>query len=169
MTLLRASEEIINQLKSLVQQFNNNEYSKPVDLLSSNSIGKHVRHIVEFYECLLKGLPTGLINYDARERNLRIETDVEYTIQILSSIEAVFSNLKEDQLLKLEVSYAENSTAQVETSLYRELSYNIEHAVHHFAVIQIALKQGFEQIQLPKNFGIAYSTVKFQESQKCAQ
>jgi hypothetical protein len=55
----------------------------------------------------------------------------------------------------------------VNTSIERELIYNIEHAIHHMAIIQIAVKHYFKYIDLNKNFGIAYATIKHHE--KCAQ
>jgi len=36
-------------------------------------ISGHMRHIIEFYECFLDGLPAGRIDYDARKRDQSIE------------------------------------------------------------------------------------------------
>jgi hypothetical protein len=168
MALLKTSVDIIQQLKDLLVQLDQSQYTRPVDLLSSNTIGKHVRHIVEFYECLLKGVFNGVIDYDARERNLSLETDIDFTKNTLDKLIGILNDTKENATLKLAVCYQENNSTHIDTTLYRELAYNIEHAVHHFAIIQIALKQEFPQVSIPKNFGIAYSTVKYQESQ-CAQ
>ena len=47
----------------------------------------------------------------------------------------------------------------VESTLERELVYNIEHAVHHMAMIKIGLRQIAPEILIDKNFGVAQSTV----------
>lgn len=169
MTLLTTSVEIIKQLKHLVGQLSEEQYTRKIDVLSSNTIGKHIRHIVEFYECLMKGIPGGVIDYDARERNLNLETDTVHTKHILDGMLAILEDVKEDQPLTLAISYSDSYKNRIQTTLYRELAYNIEHAVHHFAIISIAIKQEFPMIKVDPNFGIAYSTVKYQESQQCAQ
>jgi hypothetical protein len=168
MTLIKTSSEIIQQLRELLLQIDQHQFVKPVDVLSSNTIGKHVRHIVEFYECLLKGVFNGAIDYDARERNISLETDLDYTVKTIDKLVDILQETKEDKPLKLSACYSESGNTLIDTTLFRELAYNIEHAVHHFAILQIALKQDFPQVNIPKNFGIAYSTVKYQESQ-CAQ
>ena len=68
--------------------------------------------------------------------------------------------------LVLEVSYAETEEASVRinSSVERELAYNIEHAIHHMAIIKIAVNTVFPRVQLPQNFGVAYSTVRYQKS-----
>ncbi|HEX8061527.1 MAG TPA: hypothetical protein VF473_11360, partial [Cyclobacteriaceae bacterium] len=48
----------------------------------------------------------------------------------------------------------------VETTYYRELVYNLEHAVHHMAVIKIAIRST-TLIDIPVDFGVAAATIKY--------
>ena len=66
----------------------------------------------------------------------------------------------------LEVSYAKTDTesVKIKSSLERELAYNIEHAIHHMAIIKIAIQTVFPNVKLAENFGVAYSTVRYQKS-----
>lgn len=169
MSLINTNLHILGQLKSLVKQFSDSDYSKPLDILSGNSIGKHVRHVVEFYECLLKGLHQSEINYDKRERNLQLETNVSYTVQLVESIMIAIEQHKNDSKITLTVIYEDEVECNVDSTYYRELVYNIEHAIHHFAILSIAVKNSFPEIMLAPNFGTAYSTIQYQESTKCAQ
>ena len=41
-------------------------YTKPSEILSKATIGQHVRHSIEMYQCLLLGYETGLIDYGKR-------------------------------------------------------------------------------------------------------
>ena len=59
MSLKAASNDILMQLAEVVDQITSAEYARPVDVLSGNTIGKHVRHILEFYELLLHSAQTG--------------------------------------------------------------------------------------------------------------
>jgi hypothetical protein len=168
MNLIKKNIDILSQLKNMLLQFTNEQYAQPLPILSENTIGKHVRHVVEFYECLLKGLHKEEINYDKRERNLQIETNIEYTIIIIEGISAALEQQKVDVPIKLATEYHPNENFHVNSTYFRELVYNIEHAIHHFAIMAIAVKSSFTNIKLAENFGTAYSTIQFQEKQ-CAQ
>ena len=52
----------------------------------------------------------------------------------------------------------------MKSSFYRELSYNIEHAIHHMALLKVAVKQTLTYISLPENFGVASSTIRYRAS-----
>jgi uncharacterized damage-inducible protein DinB len=56
----------------------------------------------------------------------------------------------------------ENAT-KVTTTFQRELTYLIEHSIHHLAIISIALRDSFATIEVPKYFGVAFSTIIHQE------
>ena len=53
----------------------------------------------------------------------------------------------------------------IQSSFYRELAYNIEHAIHHMALIKIGVRALRETIKLPDYFGVASSTVRYQLKQ----
>jgi predicted RNase H-related nuclease YkuK (DUF458 family) len=67
--------------------------------------------------------------------------------------------IQQDQILELEVCFnTEQQSSSVQSSLYRELAYNIEHATHHMAIMQIAVKHCYPFVQLETSFGVAFST-----------
>lgn len=158
---------ILQQVANLVKQIDDNHYSEQLDLLSKNTIAKHVRHILELYVQLMAGLTQNEINYEKRERNLLLEHNRNYTIDFINdlktSILSLETNLETVQLRTL----IQNDELLVITSLERELVYNIEHAIHHMAIMQIACNHCFKYIVLEKNFGVAYATVQYNNT--CAQ
>jgi hypothetical protein len=169
MLLARATFDILIQLQILLDQLEVDEYALPLPILSNNSIGKHVRHLVEFYICLLNGLPTGFVDYDARKRDLMLETNLIYVRETIDKLASQIVNIEEDVDMKLRICpNAKGEFIDVKTTYFRELGYNIEHVIHHMALIKIAVKLDFADIQLPENFGVAYSTVKYQQ-EICAQ
>lgn len=153
---------VLFQLNNLLFKLQKEEYSQELPLMKGASIGKHTRHIVEFFQCLITQLPTGTINYDIRKRNEEIEID--NTIAI-NSIEEVISQLKdlEKNDLPLELVTGEGMVTPfaMTTSLNREIWYNIEHAIHHMAIIRIAVSSNYSHILIPEEFGVAYSTLNF--------
>lgn len=149
------------QVSEVIQLLNDNQYAKPLDVLPDNSVGKHIRHVVEFYQCLLNGLKDGIIDYDSRERNNLIETDMAYTQKVIEDIINAIDVTNNKKML-LKITYGENSFT-IPTSFLRELVYNIEHTIHHLAIIKIGIKSHFPSLVLPENLGVAHSTIKYQQ------
>ncbi len=166
MQLKNSALLIIDQIKSLVEQLSVDEYTASLDLLSGNSIGKHIRHVVEFFDLLVSISEDNIINYDDRDRDEKIETDKIICINKLNSIISKISLLDANQPLTLQVSYStdDGMPIDVQTSVNRELAYNIEHAIHHMAIIKIAVITVFPNIRLAENFGVAYSTIRYQNA-----
>jgi hypothetical protein len=54
--------------------------------------------------------------------------------------------------------------AVVNSSLYRELLFNIEHAIHHMAILKIGTKIVLPEWDLPQQFGVAPSTIRHQKT-----
>ena len=166
MQLKATSQTILDQIFNLTDQLSDAEYSAELDLLNGNTIGKHVRHVVEFFDLLVSGSTNGLINYDKRKHEPIYETDTKVTLEKLKYLEKEIDGLPSYKEVILEVSYAETAkdTVKIKSSLERELAYNIEHAIHHMAIIKIAVQTVFPNIKLAENFGVAYSTVRYQKS-----
>jgi hypothetical protein len=126
-------------------------------------VGQHVRHIIEFYQCLFEGIPLGIINYDRRKRDRDLENDVHIAQKRIHELKKLIPQFNEDMMLYLEVNYStENgNNHRIKTSFLRELTYNIEHTIHHMAIIKSTLEESFPYIKLPENFGIASSTIRY--------
>lgn len=166
MQILQAIGNIFGQLGSSLQQLTPEQYAQPSQLLFNATIGQHVRHIIELFLCLEKGYTTGVVNYEKRKRDYRLETDKSFA---LTSLNKVYDQLqKADKPLILEAGYELNSdeVLTIESNYYRELVYNLEHTVHHMALIRV----GFNEVStypLPEGFGVASSTIKYRQA--CAQ
>jgi hypothetical protein len=162
MTLLnRTNFDILTQLHDLLGVISHEAYCCPLNLLHGSSIGQHVRHTIEFYQCLCEQAPLGFIDYDARARDLRLETDAVFAQSAIDALLQQIAQIRENQALKLQSSLGEE-VAVIPTTVARELVYMAEHAIHHFAIIKIALREQFPQVSLPLHFGVAYSTIKYQ-------
>jgi uncharacterized damage-inducible protein DinB len=157
----------LNQLADLIKTLNPKQYSSNLDLLSNNSIGKHTRHIIEFYQCVFDGLKNGIVNYDKRERNLLLETDQEYALDAIAKIISTIQSRQSDQQVFLQISFSDvNEITEMQSTYFRELAYNIEHTVHHLAIIKIAVTTNYREIRLPEQFGVAHSTQIYSRLQK---
>ena len=158
-------ENSFNQLQYLVDAISEKELSTKLEVISESTIGMHIRHIIEFFDCFLTGVEQGHICYDNRKRDLQLETDKQH---IFDSIKTIIQKLDtiENKKVNLSTNYfMEGITKTIPTNVTRELVYNIEHSVHHMAIISIAIKHNFPHIELPEFFGIAQSTVAHQNAQ----
>ncbi len=165
MQLIRTAHQILTQLEDVLQQVSKQEFVQTSPALSEATIGQHTRHTLEFFVCLETGLPTGTVNYDQRAHDRSIEEDKEVALGLITRLKTFIQQYPDNQPLRLEVGYERHSDecVSVETNYYRELAYNIEHAVHHMALVKIGLRDVAPRVTLPAGFGIAVSTLRHQE------
>lgn len=167
MKLTEACKDVLEQLAAVVREIEQEDFTKPVDLLNNSTIGQHIRHTLEFFICLKENLHTGVINYDQRNHDHIIESDKFAALGVIYDLKLFLDTNKNDFPLRLAVSYdlSRDDFEKIDTNYFRELSYNIEHAVHHMAIIKIGLKVTAPYVNIPSYFGVAVSTIKFQKAQ----
>ena len=166
MQLQQAVNNVFVQLADTLHQLSKEEYIKPCNTLFNNTIGQHVRHIIELFQCLENGYDVNMVNYEKRPRDLAIETDKDFAEELLQEIFKKLSRPNKE--LVLEACYDEHTTQPITitTNYYREIAYNLEHTIHHMALIRVGITE-VSGIQLSDDFGVASSTVKYRK--QCAQ
>ena len=132
--LQQTNIEIIDQLIDLLNDIDSAVYKNALQPLHFSTVGQHVRHITEFYLCALKGHGNGVIDYDARERNLLIEIDKDFTIELLEKVKTQLQALKSDHNLILKSKFGGDEALEIPSSFFRELTYLIEHTIHHLEI-----------------------------------
>lgn len=124
------------------------------------SIGSHFRHNLDFANGLINGLRNGQIDYNNRERDIKVETDRTYAKERFSFLIQSIRNLSEDECIKhIEVRSELDENVWHPSSVARELEFLHSHTVHHFALIAEKL-HSFE-IKVSFDFGVAPSTLKY--------
>jgi len=164
--LQKAINNVFLQLTASVGQLTDEQYVHQCQTLTGATIGKHVRHVIELFQSLQNGYEHGIVNYDSRKRDIRIENEKQLALSLLNEIRADLN--KKDKDLSLETSYDEDSgeVVFIKTNYNREIVYNLEHAIHHMALIRIGINE-VSSVELPENFGVAPSTIRYR--QECAQ
>jgi hypothetical protein len=161
--LIPSINTTLNELINLLKQMSNLEYSKPCASLSNSTIGEHTRHIIEMFQCLQNNYESGFVNYDNRQRNLSIQTETELAI---SNIKIIQNSLeKKNKKIGLQ-QIIDGEEILIESNYFRELLYNLEHCIHHQALMKVAVLQS-ETIIVDDNFGVARSTIEYRN--QCAQ
>ena len=86
MQLQQAVNNVFVQLADTLQQLTPEEYVKPCNTLFNNTIGQHVRHIIELFQCLEKGYDSNSVNYEKRPRDIAIESNKQLASELLEDI-----------------------------------------------------------------------------------
>ena len=166
MKLQEPIQSLLTQLQNVIDSLTGEQYQQAIETLSQSTIGQHIRHILEFYIELNQGYLSGIVNYDKRLRSRAIECDKSYAIQTITSIAATLNKPDKDLILHAAYGDSEISQVSLSTNYYRELAYNLEHTIHHIALIRIGI-QAISDLQVPEAFGVSASTLKFRQA--CAR
>src|SRR3954447_14950850 len=123
MPLQPSIKSVFVQLSESLKSLSDEEYIQPSRILFNATIGQHVRHIIELFLCLEKGYDTGVINYEKRKRDLRIQTDKDFADLLLHEIYSHLQRANKDLLL--EGAYDAHSVEEIsiDTNYYREIVY----------------------------------------------
>jgi hypothetical protein len=161
--LIPSINNSLDELIELLIQLSKEEYSEPCFELSGSSIGEHTRHIVEMFQCLVRNYDSAIVNYDKRDRNKQIQTNTHFAIQTILDVKNNIS--KENKNIELQ-QLIDGESIQIQSNYFRELLYNLEHCIHHQALIKVAILKS-EKITVDSNFGVARSTIEYRK--QCVQ
>lgn len=162
-------KENLQQIKTLIASLEEEQYQYKSQLLSDSTIGQHIRHILEFYLCVIYGVSRGFINYDSRDRDLKLESNPLFAISCIDRICNDIECLSTDQDINLVGNFSsETETLKtIRTTTDRELAYCLEHSIHHQALIKIGLIEQKVDHLINEGFGVAPATIR--HNQQCAQ
>lgn len=161
MDILTVTKTTLEDLLLLLSKLDDDLYNQSIPLLFNGTIGKQVRHLIEFYQCLLNRKNPEVVNYDERVRDIVLETKVEVA---KASIQHLIANLRYIKLQEKLFLKTMLSTKEIATNLSRELLYLHDHCIHHLALIRVGLHFIQPDIVLPAHLGVAMTTLKNQES-----
>jgi hypothetical protein len=165
MNLQQTNQQILLQISEFIDSLEDNQFSANLSILSGNTVGKHLRHIIEFYQHLLASYLTDqvIVDYDARRRDYKTETNRSYAKEQVERLIFQLEKVNNNREMLLSFSLNEQGDKQhIATTFHRELAYNLEHTIHHLAIIKIAVMSHFPEVQLDSHFGVAYSTIQYQ-------
>ncbi|MGC9451597.1 MAG: hypothetical protein ACP5I4_09135 [Oceanipulchritudo sp.] len=162
--LIDANRSLLSQALDLLEAIDDGSYGIAGEACFDTTPGGHMRQILEHYGNFLHGLGEGLVDYDRRDRGSPVETcrktALDLALDLVNGLANVSTESFEDPLLVIPDDGG--SPRQSRSNVERELQFLLNHTVHHFALVRTILWiQG--QRQFPENFGIAPSTLRYQE------
>ena len=155
---------LLRQAVDLLENVGDALYTGTPSICPGGSVGKHLRHCLDFYACFLDGLPAGEIDYARRSRDRGVETRRERAIARLHETIRGLSRLSARDVrrpLRIhgeEAGHDEDVCARSHSTVGRELQFLMSHSIHHYALIAIILRAlGFDP---DTTFGVAPSTLR---------
>jgi hypothetical protein len=161
--LLQANLQLLDQMSGLLARLDERSYGQTSPLFLNSSIGGHVRHCLEHYECFAEGLPHGRVNYDLRQRDILVETQPAAALARLHSLRNRLTSLLSHEhssaiLILMDHGATHHEGCWQTSSTGRELQFLISHTIHHFALIAgLCHKHG---VDIAPDFGVAPSTLR---------
>ena len=157
----------LEQGRALLREISDDIYALSGHQYFGSGVGRHMRHILDHYQCFIGGYPCS-IDYDSRERDVRIEEERSYALGIISDLIGGLTKLPEKAPDRLEIRCNEgddapNVSLTSQSSVVRELQYLSSHTIHHYAIIAMILK--VLGISTPHEFGVAPSTISYEKQQ----
>jgi len=161
--LVGAAQDVLLQGLGLLFELRDHTFSRTAGAPFNASIGQHYRHVLEHFHSLIRGQRVGEINYDARERNARIESEVTYasiaTCDVLRALKRYTTEtLARECKVVNSVGYSADVPSKFDSYVSRELAYCTGHAIHHYAIIRLICHE--IGISVPPEFGVAPSTLR---------
>ena len=163
-TLIQTTKQTLSEFGKVIALLNDEQFSRSLTLFSGSSVGMHARHVLEFYQCLLQQCPKQSVNYDQRKRDLLLQTQTDYFNFMVEQTLETIANLDIHQLnTPLNILSDLEGEMPINSSFARELQYNLEHTIHHSALIKIGVLTLIPDAVLPSTFGVAPSTIRYQQ------
>ena len=152
----------LRQALSVIEGLDDTTYASSPAKFAPHRVGGHVRHILEFYECFIKGVESAVIDYDARQRERAVEQSVRTASVEICRIIRCFETSQlcgEARVrVRMEDSFARGCDL-MESSISRELQVLSSHTIHHFALIAVTLR--LHGVEVDPEFGMAPSTLRY--------
>jgi hypothetical protein len=157
---------VLQQGAQLLSQIEDSHYVTIPTGFGRSSIGAHIRHCLDVYQALVQGVETGRVDYDARQRDLRIEQERLFAVSRMEKISSqlVTWNSRFVGVLPILARQdspfpAEDPRAWSSSSLSRELQATLSHTIHHYALVAVGLR--LQGIAVPADFGVAPATLAY--------
>ncbi len=165
MTTKESANIITEQVANLLDSLVDSQYRESLEIFKGSTIGKHIRHIYDFYHCVVLSAEQGVLDYSCRNRDERLENDRIFVKLAFANINEAVKQLDESQVIDVipEFTTDDSQMQAVKSSIGRELMYGFDHAIHHLAIIKMGIQSHFPNCQLNENLGIAPSTIKYQQ------
>jgi len=129
-----------------------------------------MRHVIEHYLIFLAAVEGGtVVDYDERNRDPRIEQELEFTRETLNSIQTRMGEVCREKLENaVQVCQIPATNAEpliVHSTVERELVFLSSHTIHHLALMDLLAEIKGAPKSSDRAAGVAFSTQDYRTKQ----
>ncbi len=138
--IIQSNLKTLQKTNLLLSNLTNEELSNNSVSPYYSSLGCHIRHILDFYDCILNVNSNKRIDLTARNRNNGVETNCEFAIQYLNVIVDKLNNI--DGKVEEKVYVIDDlglGKTEIQYTLGAIFAQANSHAIHHYAIINYIL------------------------------
>ena len=139
--IIQSSIHTLNKSKTLLTSLTD-------DVLSDHSvspyyscIGSHIRHIVDFYDCILSGLAEKKVDLIDRKRDEKMHRDCNYAMHHVDRVLQALTMINEQDIHTV-ISVTDDlglGKTDIPYTLGALFAQSNSHAIHHYAIINYIL------------------------------
>ena len=141
--MIEAIEKNLCRGIQLLQYISDEEYSNTTIAPYYSSIGSHMRHILDVFDCVFEGLESGNINLIERKRNELAENFTSHGINYFNETIEKLKLLDTDNFNRI-VNVTDDLGLGIISANYTLAAILIQahsHAIHHFASVGYLISQ----------------------------
>jgi uncharacterized damage-inducible protein DinB len=157
--MIEAIEQNLNRGIKLLVNISDNDYANTKIAPYYSSIGGHMRHILDVFDCVFEGLSKNEVNLINRKRNELSETYTKNGIEYFEQTVVNLRKLKSEDFNKI-IKVTDDLGLGIITANYTLAAILVQahsHAIHHFASVGYIISQ--LGIKLPdEDFGFNPTT-----------
>lgn len=133
----------LNRGVNLLNSINDQEYADNSTAPYYSSIGIHMRHILDVFDCILRGIEEKNIDLTSRKRNELAEIKVEFGLNYFDQVMSKLSSLEKEDLDMMVIVKDDLGQGMITANytLAAALIQAHSHAIHHFASIGYIISQ----------------------------
>lgn len=144
----------LQKSKSLLSLLTNEQLSNESVSPYYSCIGSHIRHILDLYDCVLRGINLGQIDLSNRSRDVKMHEDCNYAKENVIRVMTEIKNLRNidfNSIIKVEDDLG-LGMVEIEYTIGAVFAQANSHAIHHYAILSYILDRLEVSIE-DKTFG----------------
>ncbi|WP_299890440.1 hypothetical protein [uncultured Lacinutrix sp.] len=158
--IIQSTLQTLQKSNTLLIKLSDEELSNATISPYYSSIGSHIRHIYDFYDCSLDMDNDGIVDLTARKRNLDVESccdsAIEYLNRIVTKIKTIDIEKKKEVVV---IDDLGSGKIRIDYTFAALLAQANSHTIHHYAIINYILDRLGISIE-DSNFGYNPTTPK---------
>jgi hypothetical protein len=157
--VIQSSIHTLEKSKALLHVLNNEQLSDCSVPPYNSCIGSHLRHILDFYDCIL--IEGNKVDLTGRKRQVDVETNCDVALKYLKNLIEKLKNLDLQTIHRMVLVTDDLGLGKVDVEYTYPslLAQANSHAIHHYAIINYILNR-LDITIMDESFGYNPTTPK---------